>query len=341
MGLIKNITTRLRLGRGSDISSAGREALRRGMLRCPRCGNQQALAECKSLQMVKCPKCDFMSFVPLKVGKFWLFQPLGGGGMGSVYKAWCDEAPNQFFAVKVLARTDNPDPGFVHALLGEARVASALGQHPSIVQCVASGYEAGEYYCALEFIDGERLDDAIERLGRLSELEVLTIALHVLAAEEHIYKRGFLYRDLKPENILIEKETGRGVLLDYGLCLPLDKALHPEEEFVTGSPYYIPPERLWGTGEDASSEIYCLGMVMYYALTGHTFYDADEVDSLAKRHVSNVRISVSAKMRGVHPEIVELLTRMLKQDKAERFQTFPEVGRAIYNICQSFANANH
>ncbi len=308
-------------------------ALQKGTLPCSECGFQIPLEGLEPLRPGNCPKCGLPNFVPAKVGNFWLVYPAGGGGMGSVYLAYHVEVANRRFAVKLLPREERDNPARVHALIYEAETARRLGQHPCLVTYAASGYADGEYFFAMEYVAGDRLDDLIERHGKLPETFVALLALHLLAAEEHIYKQGFLYRDMKPENVLITPE-GRGVLLDYGLCQPIEEARHPTDEFVTGSPYYLPPERLWGTGEDAYSEIYSLGMVLYYALTGQTFFDADEVEALAKKHVSRVRLSVTSRLKGFPPGLVEVLTRMIRQTPEERSQSFAEAAGALYNVYQ-------
>ncbi len=308
--------------------SAQGEAFAAGHLLCQGCQAHLPLEHLDPLKMVQCPKCKTINFVPLRIGKFWLYEPLGGGGMGSVYRALNREMPGEIFAVKVLSREDRNRPAQIQALLNEARIAKIIGDHPCLVNCVASGYEDGEYYAALECVEGDRLDKRIDLLGHLPEKDVLQVALHVLAAEQHIYDCGFLYRDLKPENIIINKE-GYGVLIDYGLCIPRQNALNPGDEFISGSPYYLPPERLLGLGENACSEIYSLGMVMYYALSGQTYYDAGEVEALAKRHVSKVRLSVASKMRSFRPELAEILGTMIQQDYRRRYQTFEAVATAI------------
>lgn len=299
-----------------------------GHIPCQGCGLQIPTRKLETLKMVECPKCQRIAFVPMRVGQYWLFEPLGGGGMGSVYKALNRQHPALLFAVKVLSRTEKTKPVNIHALLNEARISKIVSGHPCLVKCSDSGCEDGEYYYAMELVQGERLDKRVDRLGRMPEREVLQMVLHLLSAEQHIYKCGYLYRDMKPENIIINTD-GYAVLIDYGLCLPRDLALHPQDEYVSGSPYYLPPERLLGTGEDAYSEIYSIGMVTYYALSGQTFFDAKEVEALAKRHLSKVRLSVSGKLRDFRPELVEVLSRMVKQDAAERYQTFHEAARAI------------
>ncbi|NOY80422.1 MAG: serine/threonine protein kinase [Kiritimatiellaeota bacterium] len=313
----------------------GRESLLRafekGGLPCSKCGQILPLDQLGPLRVAKCGKCGTPNFTPMKVGRFWLFYPAGGGGMGSVYQAYHTDVPGRIFAVKLLARSERNNPARIHALILEVETARKLGVHPCLVSYAGGGYSDGEYYFAMEFVKGRRLDELFDLQGHLPEKAVLLICLYILAAEQHIYDRGFLYRDLKPENVLITPE-GRAVLLDYGLCQPREQALHPTDEFVTGSPYYLPPERLWGTGEDAYSEIYSLGMVLYYALTGRTFFDADEVEALAKKHVSAMRLSVESRLKGFRPELVRVLARMIRRDPAERYRTFSEVAGDVFAL---------
>lgn len=307
--------------------------LNSGRLPCPVCRKAADLKDLESLQMTECHRCGEISFVPLRIEEYWLVKPIGGGGMGSVYKAYHPEDPEHTFAVKILARSDRDRPSRAHALLTEARTARALGGHPCLVRHTASGFAGNECFFAMDFVEGESLDRRIDHVGRLPEHEVLLMALYVLAAEQHIYRRGYLYCDLKPQNILLSPRGG-AVLLDYGLCTPRDRAEDPEADFVAGSPYYVPPERLQGKREDACSEIYSLGMVMYHALSGQTFFDADEVESLAQKHLADVRVAVSSKLRRFHPGIVSVLTGMLRQEPEERYQSFPDVARALYALHQ-------
>jgi len=307
------------------------EAYEAGCFPCQSCSQHVPLQDLTALQMVACTKCKGINFVPLKIGAFLLYEPLGGGGMGSVYKACGGEDPEEVYAVKVLGREEKTHPVHIQALLNEAKTARIIGDHRCLIKGIASGYENGEYYSTMECVEGDRLDQLIDLNRKLPEQDVLQIGLHILAAEQHIFNCGFLYRDLKPENIIINNE-GYAVLIDYGLCIPREDALDPGDEYVSGSPYYLPPERLLGIGEDACSEIYSLGMVMYYALSGKTYYDANEVEALAKRHVSKVRLAMSSKLRGFRPELQEVMSRMIQQEHTARFQSFVEAATAIKAI---------
>ena len=291
---------------------------------CPACNRKLPLDSLNPLQINECPHCKESFFMPRKLGDYFLFEPCGGGGMGSVYKGVSEKFPNKLLAVKILARSECSNPTNIRALINEAEVSANFRDSEYIAACLDHGFLEGEYFTVMPLITGERLDKRIDRLGRLNRDEVLKMTLHILAAEQHIYRHGYLFRDMKPENIIIN-EYGYAVMLDFGLCIPLSEARDPHDEFISGSPYYMPPERLLGNPEDAPSEIYSIGMVMYNALTGTTFYEADQLEDLAQRHVAKMKISNTAKMRGLDKDIAALLEKMIHQNPQERPQTFQEV----------------
>ena len=299
-------------------------AWKSGKFPCPACGRKMALDTLEPLKINGCTHCKENFFFPRKLGEYYLFEPCGGGGMGSVYKAVSRKFPGQLLAVKILARSECSNPTNIRALINEAEVSANFRDSEYIAACLDHGYLESEYFTVMPCIDGERLDKRIERLGRLDREEVLRITLHLLAAEQHIYSRGYLFRDMKPENVIINN-YGYAVLLDFGLCIPLVEAQDPKDEFISGSPYYMPPERLLGNPEGAPSELYSIGMVMYNALTGTTFYEADQLEELAQRHVAKMKISNVAKMRTIDKDIAAILEPMLRQNPLERPQTFREV----------------
>jgi len=308
-----------------------------GNLPCSNCGYTVPLAGLPPLEFTRCPQCENLNITPLHINRFWLFEPLGGGGMGSVYKAYDSRNPQHGCAVKILPRPERKRVRPIQALINEMAVARAVGSHPCMAEYIASGYENGEYYLASAYIEGERIDKRLKRLEHLSEPEVILIALHLLSAEQHLYEAGYLYRDLKPENIIINPE-GFAVLLDYGLSLPLNKARNPDSEHIAGSPYFMPPERLWGMEEDAYSEIYSLGLVMYFALTGQTLFDAKDVESLASKHVAKIRLSSAKKLQGVGPGLTKILTQMIQQDFKERYPSFAVLAAELYSLYQKLAD---
>ncbi len=251
--------------------------------------------------------------------------------MGTVYKAVSNRFPGHLLALKLISRAATTDPDAIRALLNECKISALFHESEFLAPCLDTGCIENETFSVMKFLTGERLDKRIERCGKLPPEEVLAYLRHLLAAEQHIVNCGYLYRDMKPENVMVSPE-GYAILFDFGLCIPLEEAANPHDEYVSGSPYYLPPERLLGEPENMSSEIYSLGMVVYHALTGHTLYDAKGLDDLAHRHVTKLRISNQARMQDIPQNIAPLLTWMIQQEPKDRPQSFQELLRGASNL---------
>ncbi|MBR4223060.1 MAG: serine/threonine protein kinase [Victivallales bacterium] len=306
-------------------------AWRVGALPCPYCGQDIPMEGVASLEMHDCPHCGNQYFMPRKMGDYYLYEPGGGGGMGSVYKTVSRRFPGKVLAMKLLARKARDTPSNIHALLNEAEVSSHFNDSEYLAACFDSGYMDDEYFTVMPYITGEGLDKRIARLTKMPPAEVVPMTMHILAAEQHIYRKGYLFRDMKPENIIIN-QYGYAILLDFGLCIPLEQARNPQDEFISGSPYFMPPERLLGKPEDAYSEIYSIGMVIYNALTGTTIYDADDLDALAHRHVAKLKVNNASKMTDIPKDIAVILEKMIRREPEERYQTFQEVAEAFKQL---------
>jgi serine/threonine protein kinase len=253
--------------------------------------------------------------------------------MGCVYKAFHHDNPRSIYAVKTLNRAEIGNQHLIRALQREAQMSSIFSVHPHIVNFIAHGWHGIEYYMVLEYIQGEMLLDRIKRAGKLSELEALKLILPIVQAEHFICDKGYLFRDLKPENVMIGKDN-HVCLFDFGLTLPIEIAGEDQGMFMEGSPIYVPPERLTGEGEDFSSEIYSLGMVLYYAVAGQPFFTtADGTEGILKRHVSSFRLSGDlTKIGKLSPDFVKVLTKMKMRYPEERYQDFKTLEDEIYRL---------
>lgn len=312
--------------------------LRSGLSGCGGCGGDIELSGYEPLSISACPGCGFQNFIPARVSKYWLFEPLGGGGMGSVYRACSDDEPETDLAVKVLPRAKRHDQHLICSLLNEAEIGHNIGVHPHLMRVFEFGYADGEYFSVSEYIDGVRLDQVIDSPVPQSERQVVLWALQILSAEQHMFDEGYLFRDLKPQNIIIDG-NGNARLIDYGLALSVEEALTDGADSFQGSPLYMPPERIVGSGEAQCSEIYSLGMVMFHILAGETFYSADEVKALVSKHVVDLRMTnVACKLPAeTDRDIIKVLNKMLRRRPRERYQTYKEAASALFRVYKDLA----
>ena len=297
------------------------EDYEKNLFECPYCRNLIMLKKKVLSEPKPCKHCKKTIMIPYKLGDFWLFQKLGGGAMGIVFKAFHHQHNRSIYAVKTLKRDQKGNDRLVRALQREAQVASLFSSHPYIVNLISHGWERDDYYMAMEFVPGETLLDKIEQKGKLKEIEALEIVSKVISAERFILEKGYLFRDLKPENIWLGKEK-HIYLFDFGLCLPLEIAALDQGMFLEASPIYVPPERLTGDGESVTSEIYSLGMILYYAVAGQPFFTtAKEIDGLLKRHVSEFRLSSEVtKLGKISQDLAEVITKMIQRQSENRYQ---------------------
>ena len=314
------------------------EELEKGILSCTNCGLKMAISTVPALSIARCPQCASLSFFPLRVGDFWLYEPLGGGGMGSVYHACHRRNEEAEFAVKLLPRERKNDPGLIQSLLAEAAIGHKIGQHPHLMQVYEYGQKDGEYYAVFEYIEGIRLDQLIDSPVRRAQKQVLLWSLQILSAEQHMYEQGYLFRDLKPQNVIIDQK-GNVKMLDYGLAMSTDEALNNPSEQIKGSPYYLPPERIVGAGESMCSEIYSLGMVLFHILAKRTYYSAEDVKRLDGKHVASLRVTdVTTKLPSkTDPVMIQVLNRMIQRDPKLRYQSYKELGADLFRIYKQCA----
>jgi eukaryotic-like serine/threonine-protein kinase len=207
--------------------------------------------------------------VPKSIGHYQITGTLGEGGMGIVYAAW-DDRLNRAVALKTI-RANVSDPSATERLRREARAAARVN-HPNICQLYDVGSDEGQFYIAMELLEGEPLATRMAE-GPIPLKDAVSIALTTLSALEALHNHGLIHRDLKPSNIFL---TPHGVkLLDFGLARPLD-----EEDvrltvpgMLLGTPRYLAPEQLTGQAADVRSDVFAAGVVLYEMITGQPAFN--------------------------------------------------------------------
>ncbi|WP_158850269.1 bifunctional serine/threonine-protein kinase/glutamate ABC transporter substrate-binding protein [Saccharothrix deserti] len=214
----------------------------------------------------------------LLAGRYRLRTRLGSGGMGTVWRA-TDEFLEREVAIKEMTLLDAVEesaPAFQRTLR-EARTSGRLRQ-PNIVTVHDVVLEDGRPWIVMELIEGPSLAEVVERDGPLPEDRAVDIARQLLVALAYIHERGVLHRDVKPANVLIDGT--RVVLTDFGIAAVEGATALTATNQLIGSPQYIAPERINGAGAGAASDLWALGVTLYFAVTGATPFQRDDVQAV-------------------------------------------------------------
>jgi serine/threonine protein kinase len=264
---------------------------------------------------------------PVQLGHFKLTKRLGGV-MGVVY-AGTDEANGIPVALKVLPKHLTHDTAFVERFKREVRATGSLS-HPNIINIYDAGIENGVFYLAMEFVDGETLNQRLRREGRLTEALGLHIGREVAKGLEHAHSRGILHRDVKPENIMLAK-SGGVKLADLGLAkFNEDSQRITAEGIAVGTPHYISPEQARALKEtDHRTDLYSLGATLFHVLTGRLPYEGDNGAEVMKRHVFEPTPDPRTVKPDMTPAVAEMLLKLMAKNPAQRFQTAAELAQYI------------
>ena len=220
------------------------------------------------------------------VGPYRILEPLGRGGMASVYRAH-EPGLDRYVALKVLPREFLHDPDFAERFRREAKAIATL-EHPNIVPIYAYGIDEAEGipWMALRLVRGGSLSQLIK--GQLRPLPVarsVEILGEVAEALEHAHSRGFVHRDVKPQNVLLD-EGGRVYLADFGIAKMVESSGGlTATGMITGTPQYMAPEQAMARKVGPAADVYALGIVAYEMLTGHVPFTADTPVAVLMKHV--------------------------------------------------------
>ena len=174
---------------------------------CPSCGRVVSTAGLEPFSKLVCPGCGSQLRVERVFENYEVVEPLGTGGMGSVYKAR-DTRLNRFVALKLLRKEFAGDASFTAKLQEEARITASIN-HPHVVEVFSVGEDHGQFYVVMELVDGGSLDDKMEDEKRISELQTLEVGLQVAKGLQAALKAGLIHRDIKPGNILFADRADR------------------------------------------------------------------------------------------------------------------------------------
>ncbi|MFW6286547.1 MAG: protein kinase domain-containing protein, partial [Candidatus Sumerlaeota bacterium] len=252
------------------------------------------------------------------LNKYEIIRQLGAGGMAKVYLAR-DKRLDRLVALKTihapegLIASDSEATQIFQRVRREAQAIARLNHHNIVTifdVYLPSDKSSQAIYLALEYIDGKTLDQAfgIRKDHAVGEGETLRIGVELAKALSYAHSRGICHRDIKPANIMREDDTGRMVLLDFSLAYNLASSTHTLTSTPIGTPAYMSPEQiLTPTQVDHRTDVYSLGLVLYYMMAGVPPFQGDSYFKLCDQQIGEL----PEPLRNRRPEISELAERAI------------------------------
>ncbi len=280
--------------------------------------------------------------IPQKIGRYEIIDELGRGAMGGVYRAK-DPAMGRVVAVKtilpnVLAGEDGNE--FRERFYREARAAGALA-HPGIVPMFDVGEHEGMPYLVMEYVSGQTLAQAM-REGGLATLDRVCEIGHQLAeALAYAHRNGVVHRDIKPANVLLTSREVYGVerskITDFGVAKLTAGAMTTTGKMV-GTPAFMPPEQFTGAPIDGRTDIFSVGVILYWMTTGEQPFAGETMTSVSYKVVHTDPIPPSKLNPAISSGLEAVILKCLAKNPSDRFQTGDDLARAL-GILRSGANA--
>ena len=274
---------------------------------------------------------DVLALERAVAGRYAIERELGRGGMGIVLLAR-DLSLERHVALKLLPALLAAQSVLRERFLREARTAAGLS-HPNIVPIHAVEEHEGIVFIAMGFVDGETLAERVRRVGPLPPRETARILREVAWALAYAHGRGIVHRDIKPDNILIERGSGRALVTDFGIAHARSSAGVTErltlEGQLIGTAAFMSPEQGAGEPLDGRSDLYALGGVGYYALTGHAPFEATTLEAMLVARFTRAAPPVASARPDTPSALASAIDRCLARDPHDRFASGEALAEAL------------
>jgi eukaryotic-like serine/threonine-protein kinase len=282
---------------------------------------------------IECPMPALSADAPQKWGHLQVLELLGRGGSSDVYRVW-DEKLERQAALKLFRPVpDRPDP----PSSSEARVLARL-RHNNVVTVYGVDTLDGRLGVWMELIHGRTLEQIVRTDGTLSAAEACLTGIDLCRALSAVHAAGLLHRDIKPQNVVLEA-GGRTVLMDFGLAEIPVMSGDPSPSGMCGTPAFMAPELLRGEPATVASDIYSLGVLLYFLVSGSVPVDADSFAQANEIHQTGRVKSLSDTRPDLPEEFLEVVDRATAADASARFATAAEMKKALA-ACLPVASAD-
>ncbi len=255
-----------------------------------------------------------------KIGRYQITRELGRGAMGVVYHA-IDPIIGRPVAIKTLRLRDVDDREqrlrLRERLFREARSAGALS-HPGIVTIYDMDEVDGLAYIAMEFVDGETLEDIMARPQALTRDRLNEILRQAAAALDYAHRKGIIHRDIKPANVMIDT-TGAVKITDFGIAKIAQLEGQTLTGVLVGTPNYMSPEQVQGLEIDGRSDQFSLGVIAYEMLTGERPFFGEQISTVVYKIVADQPVPAQNVNTTLNDGVDKMLRRSLAKKPEKRF----------------------
>ena len=252
-------------------------------------------------------------------GQFTIERELGRGGMGVVFLAR-DVKLERLAAIKVLPPDHGGRDDTRERFLREARLAAQLS-HPNIVPVFRADEVDGFAYFVMAYVDGESLAERLRTRGPLPLPEAVRYLREVAWALAYAHARGVVHRDVKPENIMVERGSGRALVTDFGIARDATATSITATGNVLGTVHYMSPEQIAGDTLDGRSDLYSLGVVGYYLLSGQLPFAGPSPSAVLLAHATRPAPPLASVAPDVPSRIAAIIDRCLAKNRIDRYET--------------------
>ena len=266
-----------------------------------------------------------------QIGKYKIVKKLGQGGMGEVYLGE-DTKLGRKAAIKVLSKALAGKGDFVERFYREARSMAKMN-HDNAVSVYDVDHDDGLHYVAMEFVDGKSMQGWMDKLGKLPVGDALHVTLRCAEALQVAHNQNMVHRDIKPDNVMMTTK-GKVKVADFGLAKATDEDMSMTQSGTgLGTPYYMAPEQARNAKHvDGRTDIYALGITLYYFLTGKLPFSGNS----ALEVIMNKEKGQFVAARRITPEVPEkldlIIDKMIAKDLNIRCKDCAEVIKLLSSL---------
>lgn len=266
----------------------------------------------------------------MEYGRYRIVKQLGKGNMGVVYQAH-DPKIDRMVALKVLRPDRVTSDAFMARFLKEARAIGRLC-HPGIVTVYDVGEDHGTVYIAMEYLQGEPLDQLMQK-GRLTVAQSIDVACQVAEALDYAHQQGIVHRDIKPSNIILTRNQ-KAKLTDFGIARIEDTSAGYQTQAgeILGTPNYMSPEQVMGKKADGRSDLYSVGVILYEVVAGKRPFTGNNLAAIFRSITHDVPEQPYSIDPFISRSLSDVIMKSLSRSPDGRFQN----GKALADALKRF-----